>query len=73
MASLQGAETDISLSTVDVDGATLMRAAAAAELAGFDAVWVYDHLSGAVLGGSSAHDVWGILAAVAHATDRVGQ
>jgi alkanesulfonate monooxygenase SsuD/methylene tetrahydromethanopterin reductase-like flavin-dependent oxidoreductase (luciferase family) len=62
---------DLAINPTDLDAATLLAAAMAGEDAGFDGVWVYDHLSGAVLGGSSSHDVWSMLAAIAVRTTRV--
>ena len=63
--------TGISLSTIGIDAPTLVAAARRAEAAGFSAVWCYDHLSGAVLGGDRSLDVWAALGAVATATARV--
>ena len=62
---------DVVLSPVDIDVKGLVDAAVAAEEAGFDTVWTYDHLSGAVLNGASSLEVWGALAAIASATERV--
>jgi alkanesulfonate monooxygenase SsuD/methylene tetrahydromethanopterin reductase-like flavin-dependent oxidoreductase (luciferase family) len=63
--------TGISLSTIGCRAPMLVEAARTAEEAGFDSVWCYDHLSGAVLGGDRCVDVWSTLGAVATATERV--
>jgi alkanesulfonate monooxygenase SsuD/methylene tetrahydromethanopterin reductase-like flavin-dependent oxidoreductase (luciferase family) len=63
--------TGISLSTIGVDAPTYVEAARRAEAAGFSAVWCYDHLSGVVLRGDSALDVWAVLGAVSTATTDV--
>ena len=64
-------ETDIVLNPVDIGAAALVDAARTADDAGFAGVWTYDHLSGAVLRGGRALDVWSMLAAMATATERV--
>lgn len=61
--------TGISLNTATADAALLVDAARAAEAAGFDAIWCYDHLSGSLLGGAGSLDALAILGAVALATD----
>ena len=63
--------TDVSLDPTDVPAERLVEAATRAELAGFDGVWLYDHFSGATLGGSSIADPWPLLGAIAVSTDRV--
>jgi alkanesulfonate monooxygenase SsuD/methylene tetrahydromethanopterin reductase-like flavin-dependent oxidoreductase (luciferase family) len=62
---------DVALTTVDVTPSQLLDAARAAEDAGFDGVWIYDHLSGTSFAGRSALDVWSALGALATATERV--
>lgn len=62
---------DLVINPTDVDPATVVDAARAAERAGFDGVWTYDHLSGAVLDGSSIPEVWTTLGAIGAATSRV--
>lgn len=62
---------DISLDPTDVPTGRLLDAAAAAEEAGFDGVWLYDHFSGATLGGSSIWDPWPLLGAIAVSTQRI--
>src|SRR3954452_10800942 len=49
----------------------LLAAAVAAEQAGFDAVYCYDHLSGKVLAGPSSQHAWAVLGAIATVTERV--
>lgn len=62
----------ISLSTSGIDARELVAAAGEAEQAGFDTIWVYDHLSGAVLSGRDrCLDVWSVLGAIASATSTV--
>lgn len=63
--------TDISLDPTDVSAGRLVEAATAAERSGFDGVWIYDHFSGATLGGQSISDPWPTLGAIATATNRI--
>ena len=63
--------TDVSLDPTDVPARRLVEAATTAERSGFDGVWLYDHFSGATLGGSSIADPWPLLGAMAVSTDRV--
>jgi alkanesulfonate monooxygenase SsuD/methylene tetrahydromethanopterin reductase-like flavin-dependent oxidoreductase (luciferase family) len=63
--------TDVSLDPTDVPPSRVVEAATAAEDAGFDGVWLYDHFSGATLGGSSIADPWPLLGAIAVSTNRV--
>lgn len=63
--------TGISLNTATADARAVVAAARAAEEAGFDAVWCYDHLSGTLLGGDGALEVWSTLGAIATATETV--
>ena len=62
---------DLVVSSVDIDARVAVEAAQCAEAAGFDGVWTYDHVSGAVLRGRSTLDVWTLLAAMATATNRI--
>lgn len=59
---------DLSLSPFGAGIGDLVDAARAAEEAGFDAVWTYDHLSGSVANASHSHDPWVALTAIASAT-----
>jgi alkanesulfonate monooxygenase SsuD/methylene tetrahydromethanopterin reductase-like flavin-dependent oxidoreductase (luciferase family) len=63
--------TDISLDPTDVPARLLVEAATVAEDVGFDGVWLYDHVSGATLAGSSSQDPWPLLGAIATSTRRV--
>jgi alkanesulfonate monooxygenase SsuD/methylene tetrahydromethanopterin reductase-like flavin-dependent oxidoreductase (luciferase family) len=45
--------------------------ALAAEHAGFDAYWVWDHLSGSAMGGSAMLECWSLLGALATATKTI--
>jgi alkanesulfonate monooxygenase SsuD/methylene tetrahydromethanopterin reductase-like flavin-dependent oxidoreductase (luciferase family) len=71
MAFAGAARTGISLNTATTDAALVIEAARAAEAAGFDAVWCYDHLSGTHLGGHGTLDAATMLGAVAIATEDV--
>ncbi|MEM9609745.1 MAG: LLM class flavin-dependent oxidoreductase [Actinomycetota bacterium] len=62
---------DLSLRSIDARISDLVDAARAAEAAGLDGVWVYDHLSGHSFGGSRAVDVWVALTAIAESTERI--
>ena len=64
--------TGLSLNPAGCDGPLLLEAARRAEAAGFDTVWCYDHLSGAVLGADHCLEVWSALGAIAAVTERVG-
>src|SRR5687767_8407706 len=44
----------------------------AAEEAGFDTAWVFDHFAGDMLGGSTMLECFTLLGALAAATDRIG-
>jgi alkanesulfonate monooxygenase SsuD/methylene tetrahydromethanopterin reductase-like flavin-dependent oxidoreductase (luciferase family) len=63
--------TGLSLNPAGCDGPLLLEAARRAEAAGFDSVWCYDHLSGAVLGTDHCLEVWSALGAIAAVTERV--
>lgn len=64
-------KADLSLSPFGATVEELVAAARAAEAAGFDGVWTYDHVSGAVADAGWALDPWVTLAAVAVATGRI--
>lgn len=63
---------DLSLSPFDISVSELVAAARAAESAGFDAVWTYDHLSGVSGDADSVLDPWVALAAIAASTEWIG-
>ena len=63
--------TGLSLNPAGCDGPLLVEAARRAEAAGFDAVWCYDHLSGAMLGADHCLEVWSALGAITAVTERV--
>jgi alkanesulfonate monooxygenase SsuD/methylene tetrahydromethanopterin reductase-like flavin-dependent oxidoreductase (luciferase family) len=65
------ATAGLSLNPAGCDGRLLVEAARRAEAAGFDAVWCYDHLSGAVLGADHCLELWSALGAIAAVTERV--
>lgn len=62
---------DLVINPTDQNAADVVGAARAAEDAGFDGVWTYDHLSGRVLEGTSTPEIWTMLGAIGAATDRV--
>ena len=62
---------DVALNPVGASVHELSEAARLAEAAGFEGVWCYDHLSGAVLGGTRCVEVWTALGALARATSTV--
>ena len=62
---------DLALNTTDATGPVAIEAARGAEAAGFDGVWTYDHLSGAVFGGKSILEAWTLLGAIAASTTRI--
>ncbi|MDJ0768735.1 MAG: LLM class flavin-dependent oxidoreductase [Ilumatobacter sp.] len=62
---------DIQLSPGNTDWASYRDAVLAAEAAGFGAVWVFDHLAGVALGGTSMLETFASLGALAEATTQV--
>ncbi len=62
---------DLSLSPFDISIEDIVAAARLAETDGFDGVWVYDHVSGAVMGAGMVLDPWVCLSAIAAATETV--
>ena len=64
--------TDLVINPFGLSADEAVRAAAAAEVAGFSSIWLYDHLSGVVADADSSLDVWTTLGAIASATERVG-
>ena len=62
---------DIVINPVGLSPQQFIEAVATAEVAGFDAIWTYDHMSGAVLGGGAPLDVWTLLTLIATTTKRV--
>jgi alkanesulfonate monooxygenase SsuD/methylene tetrahydromethanopterin reductase-like flavin-dependent oxidoreductase (luciferase family) len=65
-------KTDVLLIPMGADYADMRRAALAAEAAGFDGVWTWDHLRDPDGGaGSRVPEVWTVLAALAEVTRRV--
>lgn len=63
--------TDLSLDPTDLAAHRLVDAALTAERSGFDGIWIYDHISGATLGGDSISDPWPLLGAIAASTERI--
>ena len=63
--------TEIVLSPINISAPMVVEAARAAEAAGFEAIWTYDHISGISFGGRPVLDSWTVLAAVATHTTRV--
>lgn len=64
-------KTDLVLSTFDADVPHLLDAARAADEAGFDSVWVYDHFSASVVAKHWSHHPFTLLGAIASVTQRV--
>ena len=62
---------DVQFSPAHCDWAELREACLAAEEAGFGALWVYDHLAGAALGGRTMIECFTLLGALAEATSRI--
>ncbi len=62
---------DVQLSSSHTDWATLRAASIRAEQAGFDAIWVFDHLAGVSLGGHHSLECFTWLGALAEATSTV--
>jgi alkanesulfonate monooxygenase SsuD/methylene tetrahydromethanopterin reductase-like flavin-dependent oxidoreductase (luciferase family) len=62
---------DLVLSNIDCDIHQVVAAAQLGESLGFDGLWTYDHVSGGVMGGTSALDVWTVLAAIAMSTTHI--
>ncbi|MEX2626328.1 MAG: LLM class flavin-dependent oxidoreductase [Ilumatobacteraceae bacterium] len=62
--------TDIVLDPFGADAGRMVEVASAADEAGVDGVWVFDHLSGVVADASWAHDPFVLLGAIAGVASR---
>ena len=62
---------DVQLASTHTDWPTLREASVRAERAGFDALWVYDHIAGVSLGGRHSLECFTWLGALAEATSTV--
>ena len=62
---------DIQLASTHVDWPALRDASLRAERAGFDAIWVFDHLAGVALGGDRSLECFTWLGALAEATSTI--
>lgn len=63
---------DLELNAATTDWGLIRDTAQAAEVAGVGAVWVFDHLSGAVLRGDRMLECFTLLGALAASTERIG-
>jgi alkanesulfonate monooxygenase SsuD/methylene tetrahydromethanopterin reductase-like flavin-dependent oxidoreductase (luciferase family) len=64
-------KVDLLLDTFGASWPEVREGALAAEAAGFDGLWVFDHLSGAVHGEPHVLECWTVLSALAAVTERV--
>ena len=62
---------DVQLASTHADWPTLREASLRAERAGFDAVWVFDHIAGVSLGGDRSLECFTWLGALAEATSTI--
>jgi alkanesulfonate monooxygenase SsuD/methylene tetrahydromethanopterin reductase-like flavin-dependent oxidoreductase (luciferase family) len=62
---------DVQLASTHTDWPTLREASVRAERAGFDALWVFDHLAGVSLGGRHSLECFTWLGALAEATSTI--
>jgi alkanesulfonate monooxygenase SsuD/methylene tetrahydromethanopterin reductase-like flavin-dependent oxidoreductase (luciferase family) len=62
---------DLLLDPFDATWADVRRAAVAAEAAGFDGIWTWDHLAGSVHQAAGVLECWTVLSAIAAVTERV--
>lgn len=62
---------DVLLSQASADWPTLRAATVEAERRGFGAAWVFDHLGGVAVGGSTMIECFTLLGALAEATSRI--
>jgi alkanesulfonate monooxygenase SsuD/methylene tetrahydromethanopterin reductase-like flavin-dependent oxidoreductase (luciferase family) len=62
---------DVQLASTHTDWPTLREASIRVERAGFDALWVFDHLAGVSLGGQRSLECFAWLGALAEATSSV--
>jgi alkanesulfonate monooxygenase SsuD/methylene tetrahydromethanopterin reductase-like flavin-dependent oxidoreductase (luciferase family) len=62
---------DVQFASTHADWPTLRAASISAEKAGFDAIWVFDHLAGVSLGGQQSLECFTWLGALAEATSTV--
>jgi alkanesulfonate monooxygenase SsuD/methylene tetrahydromethanopterin reductase-like flavin-dependent oxidoreductase (luciferase family) len=68
---VSGLQTDLLLDPFNADWLNLKAAAVAADEAGFDGVWTWDHLIGSVHRAGHVLECWTILTALAAVTQRV--
>lgn len=66
-----GMRLDVLIDPFGATWAQMRDAAVAAERAGFDGVWTWDHLAGSVHGASRVPECWTVLSALAGLTSRV--
>jgi alkanesulfonate monooxygenase SsuD/methylene tetrahydromethanopterin reductase-like flavin-dependent oxidoreductase (luciferase family) len=64
--------SDMVIDPLGLRATEAVSAAVAAERSGFDSVWVYDHLSGTVMGSPSSLELWTLLGAIGGATSTIG-
>ena len=62
---------DVQLASIHTDWPTLREASIKAERAGFDALWVFDHIAGVSLGGRHSLECFTWLGALAEATSTI--
>lgn len=63
---------DVQLNPATTAWPDLLDGARAADEGGFDTLWVFDHLSGAMLRGDTMLECWTLLGALATSTRRIG-
>ena len=62
---------DLVISPFGATALEMVEVARCAEENGFNGVWTYDHMAGAMLDRGPSHDAFAILGAIALATERV--
>ena len=65
-------KVDLQLSAATMTWGQIRDGAAAADEAGFDTFWTFDHLDGRVLNGHTMIECWTLMGALAAVTSRVG-
>src|SRR5687768_13988261 len=62
---------DLLLDPFEANWPDVRRAAVAAEAAGFDGIWTWDHLAGSVHQAAGVLECWTVLSSIAAVTERV--
>src|SRR5690606_23959684 len=67
----RGVILDVQFNAATTSWPAIRDGARAAEMAGFGALWVFDHLAGSSLSGSTSLEMFTLLGALAASTERI--